>query len=714
MQRHKIGLDANLPIVHGGPQAGALSNWLVDPEVIAGTGTAWVRLNFVLGPWCSPTDSTLHQGRTWAETYGLIIDQFKARGLNIYGLVSHEAVEPSPPYFLREHRDYRPDPGGAQQWLDGYVRNFEQIVGLFRDRVTIFESFNEPDAGHGGHSHWLHPTWFAALLQAIHQRVKLDLGWSEVRLVSGPLQGFEINRNQSPMHYLRETYQYGKQQFGWAERGYPFDGVGYHLYLKEGFNPNWAAHRRELRQAYHEYVSGMLRVIRAEEGPTTTRQLYISEIGWPSQRNLDEDRVRQADVLRLELELLAQDPAVALGIWCCTEDSAPAHPCYGLYQSGDPSPQGRKPAYFAFQEVCQALSLAAPAEIPLSELDLPARPTNQNVINAFNRVSTELGLGPWGLLYKIDDLSPESLAQARSKLYTGPAIAALTGLSAAEKQKLHQALLAELEALTEAAPPRGGTRGEGTAKPRFLRLWSELAGTPLAPAASLQIDLSQAATSAARKVGGIWNRYGWLLLSVADQSGFDPGVAVAVLAIESGGRGFGGDGRMVLRFENHIFHKYWGQHQPDRFTQHFNFNPQRRWEKHQWRPSSDAAWVDFHGGQSQEWEVFTFANNLEARAAKLSISMGLPQIMGFNYAALGYGSVEEMFEAFASGDRPQLLGFFDFVCGPAADPRRLIALREQDFETFAALYNGPGQAARYGSLLSEACETFRSLRPIEA
>src|SRR5690606_24417407 len=103
-------------------------------------------------------------------------------------------------------------------------------------------------------------------------------------------------------------------------------------------------------------------------------------------------------------------------------------------------------------------------------------------------------------------------------------------------------------------------------------------------------------------------------------------------------------------FENHIFYKYWGQHHPDQFQQHFSFDPQKRWQKHQWRPSPQAPWSDFHGAQSREWEAFNFANALDGRAAKLSISMGAPQIMGFNYTTLGYGSVEEMFEAFSTSE----------------------------------------------------------------
>ena len=79
-----------------------------------------------------------------------------------------------------------------------------------------------------------------------------------------------------------------------------------------------------MRHTYRRYIDEMKRVIRAAEGPSSSKQLYISEIGWPSNRDTPEDREFQARNLSLALELMANDPAVAVGIWFCTEDFAPA------------------------------------------------------------------------------------------------------------------------------------------------------------------------------------------------------------------------------------------------------------------------------------------------------------------------------------------------------------------------------------------------------
>ena len=70
---HKIGIDANRPIVMRGPDQGAPAPTVTDPDIIAGTGAGWVCLNFVLGPWSAPDDRTLHQGRDWESVYRSII-----------------------------------------------------------------------------------------------------------------------------------------------------------------------------------------------------------------------------------------------------------------------------------------------------------------------------------------------------------------------------------------------------------------------------------------------------------------------------------------------------------------------------------------------------------------------------------------------------------------------------------------------------------------
>lgn len=243
----------------------------------------------------------------------------------------------------------------------------------------------------------------------------------------------------------------------------------------------------------------------------------------------------------------------------------------------------------------------------------------------------------------------------------------------------------------------------------FLRNQEELYQAPLAPPEDEQIVIDPERRSwTEQAVAGTWNQFGALIQQLAATLEIDPAVAIAVVAIESGGRAFAEDGRMLIRFENHIFFEEWGKLDPERFAQFFRFKLDEPWQEHQWRPAPDQPWRDFHGDPPAEWEVFTFARDaINAPAAFRSISMGLPQIMGFNHETIGYGSAQAMFEAFSASAHAQVLGFFDFV---NADPAQLEALRQGDFMRFATGYNGSGQAPLYAALIQDGVKAFQRLR----
>jgi uncharacterized protein YraI len=235
-----------------------------------------------------------------------------------------------------------------------------------------------------------------------------------------------------------------------------------------------------------------------------------------------------------------------------------------------------------------------------------------------------------------------------------------------------------------------------------------LANTPLEPADSEKIMITSDLSGTEKKLAKTWNDNGGLFAVLANRLGIDPGVAAAVFVAEAGGSGFR-NGRMVIRFENHIFYNQWGKANPSTFANHFRFQETRPWLSHEWRPSSSGTWRSFHGNQDEEYAVFKFAQSLNDTAAKKSISMGGPQIMGFNYAVIGFESVQGMFDAFSTSEANQIKGFFDFVNGPVTDTRRLVALQRLDFETFASLYNGPGQAATYAAIIGNLFEIYKRL-----
>jgi hypothetical protein len=215
-------------------------------------------------------------------------------------------------------------------------------------------------------------------------------------------------------------------------------------------------------------------------------------------------------------------------------------------------------------------------------------------------------------------------------------------------------------------------------------------------------DAPAGASPAAQTAASIWNKYGGMLEPLAIKIGIDPAVAVAVVAVESGGSGFGADGRMIIRFENLVFWSEWGKDNPNAFDAHFTRDPQ------QFRASPDLPFQPTHTNhQTSEWGAFDVARSLNPSAAKQSISMGLAQIMGFNFGRIGYPTVDAMFDAFSADERWQLLGLFSFI---AASRSMVQALQQGDFTTFARGYNGDSpEAPKYGAMIQGMRDAFNSL-----
>ena len=164
---------------------------------------------------------------------------------------------------------------------------------------------------------------------------------------------------------------------------------------------------------------------------------------------------------------------------------------------------------------------------------------------------------------------------------------------------------------------------------------------------------------------------------------------------------------MIIRFENHLFWFNWGKAHADTFNQFFQFDQTVTWRGHKFRTDSKAPWQDVHANQASEWAALTQARTLDDQVAKKSISMGLVQILGSNHRAIGYDTVDAMFDAFSADERFQLLGFFNFVKN---DQRQVKALQANDFTAFARIYNGPGQPDYYGGLIKGVFDGFKTLQ----
>lgn len=179
----------------------------------------------------------------------------------------------------------------------------------------------------------------------------------------------------------------------------------------------------------------------------------------------------------------------------------------------------------------------------------------------------------------------------------------------------------------------------------------------------------------------------------------EPRAAAAILDVESGGRGFGPDGRLLIRFEAHIFRRELGN--DALWARHFQHGSPI-WTGQRFRHSEAAPWQDIHtGNQAHEWAAFELARSLAGEAAYRSISMGAPQIVGFNAQRVGYPSASAMFTAFSKSLAHQLAGFFNYFL---SDPTLYRAMLARDWQAIALGYNGPGNVETYSRLLREAYE----------
>jgi hypothetical protein len=193
-----------------------------------------------------------------------------------------------------------------------------------------------------------------------------------------------------------------------------------------------------------------------------------------------------------------------------------------------------------------------------------------------------------------------------------------------------------------------------------------------------------------------------IVRKLAAEHGVDERLALAVIAIESGGAGFH-KGRLLMRFEPHVFKAKFDA----LFRQHFQMG-EPAWEggAHRYRETATGEWKSFHGNQDAEYAAQRIARQIAEDAALQAASYGAGQIMGFNHATCGYESAQAMIADFAAGEEAQIRAMFTYFRNRKDSTGRsaLDYLRAGDLVNFATLYNGSGQAQHYANLIRKAAE----------
>lgn len=158
----------------------------------------------------------------------------------------------------------------------------------------------------------------------------------------------------------------------------------------------------------------------------------------------------------------------------------------------------------------------------------------------------------------------------------------------------------------------------------------------------------------------------------------------AVLEVECSGRGHDSTGRPKMLFEPHVFYR--------------NLSGAKREQAvaaglayRAWKPGAYPA---------DSYPRLIAAMQIDEEAALRSASWGMPQLLGENYAMVGYSSAKAMVEAFVQGGEPtQLDAMARFIRKKGLDK----ALQDKDWAAFAKGYNGASYAKHgYHTKLAKA------------
>ena len=175
----------------------------------------------------------------------------------------------------------------------------------------------------------------------------------------------------------------------------------------------------------------------------------------------------------------------------------------------------------------------------------------------------------------------------------------------------------------------------------------------------------------------------------------EPEVLMAVVKVETGGDGgFVAPGKPKILFEGHIFWKQLMKRgiDPNKLAKLHPTIIYKKWTK------------EYYKGGIKEYDRLEEAEKISYDAALSSISMGLFQIMGFNYASCGCETVKEMWSRSCKSEAEQ----FGLGLGFIKNSDLIPYLQNKNWTSFAKKYNGPEYYKnQYDKKLKIAYESYK-------
>lgn len=157
--------------------------------------------------------------------------------------------------------------------------------------------------------------------------------------------------------------------------------------------------------------------------------------------------------------------------------------------------------------------------------------------------------------------------------------------------------------------------------------------------------------------------------------GCDEAAIKAVTHVEAAGQGFYNDGRIIIKYEGHIFHALTG-------GKYDAAHPTLSYPK----------WTEqYTEGGTKAYNRFDQAFALDPKAAMEATSWGMFQIMGENFSSCGYKSVDDFVTDLKKGEAEQLDAFCVYVNTQKLDAY----LKNLDWAGFARRYNGSQYAKNH-------------------
>ena len=165
----------------------------------------------------------------------------------------------------------------------------------------------------------------------------------------------------------------------------------------------------------------------------------------------------------------------------------------------------------------------------------------------------------------------------------------------------------------------------------------------------------------------------------------------AFLDVETRGSGFDSQGRTIILFEPHVFYRNLSGDKRSRAVR--DGLAYAKWGQAPYPKDS--------------YPRLLKAIAIDETAALKSASYGLGQILGENYKAAGYATVQDMVTAFAADEENQLSAAVNFIKANHLDDE----LRRHDWAGFARGYNGQGYARnKYDVKLAESFRKWSRIK----